>query len=354
MSVDDPQKILTDDQVRSLAIELAGPLAEFKVLQELGREKFCGIWTGGGGKGWYSEGVTEYFYDIGLMDLLGIRADNGMPAGECFGTSVGALHACAAARANGDKAKYQEAWFAVKQNSDVYKGELGGLGIPGNVATLAFNGPALLDNSPLEKILNRLFENRTFLDLPIPARVTAYCIADDNPTKLTHKIITLKREDIIVDACMASAAMPGIFKYRKYKGRVLVDGGWGANNPALYACANGMTRGFIAYCSQSTQNNPASKFKGARDVLADLPQSAMDNFEDNVHEQALQYLALQAAQGKRPASITSLEPDFDTLSPVEFGKNRWLRDRGYRDAKKKFTKEVILNMLFGPGGMVSL
>ena len=351
-AVDDPCKPLIDDEVRALACEIAPQLEEFKKLQQQGREKFCGIWPGGGGKGWYSEGVTEFLYDIGIMDLLSIQTSAGIPAGECFGTSVGALHAAAAAL--GSKHLYQAAWFNVKKNSDVYKGELGGLGTIGNLWAISTNCPSLLDSTPLEKLLLNIFGDKTFNDLPIPARVTTYCIADDNPSKLTHKIITLKGSDKIVLACLASAALPGAFKARLYDKRILIDGGWAANNPVMYACANGMTRGFIAYCSQETQNNPTSKIKGVRDELIDMIQAAVDNFESYVHEMAEAHLKLQAAQGIRPASIVSLEPDFDTGSPLEFEKNRWLRDRGYRDAKKKFTREVILNMLFGPGGMVSL
>jgi predicted acylesterase/phospholipase RssA len=351
-TVDDPYKPLIDDEVRAFALDLAPHLEEFKSLQELGREKLGGVATGGGGKIWYTIGMTEFFYDIGLMELLGIRADNGMPAGELFGTSAGGLWAAAVARAGGSKAKFQEAFFFIKKNSDIYKG---GINLPGILWAGAWNSKALLDNSPLEKRLTELFGNQTFADLPIPARVTAFCLADDNATKLTHKIVTLKGEDLVVPSCMATAGIPGAFRPSVYKKRVLVDGGVAANNPVLYACANGCTRILgPLYCSPDTANNPTAKIKGIREELLDVVQGSMDGFETYVHEAALRHLELQAAQGKQPASILAAEPDFDTLSPLEFAANRWLRERGYRDARRKFTKPVILNLLFGPGGMVSI
>jgi predicted acylesterase/phospholipase RssA len=351
--VDDPYKQLIDDEVRALANNLSPEFDKFRALQRAGIEKLGGVCAGGGGKGWYDVGVTEFLYDIGFMALFNEKVDNGMPAGELFGTSFGALWAAAVARAGGNKFKFQEAFFYIKSNESVYKGKID---LPNIVWTGATNGQSLLDNAPLKNRLIELFgEKGKFSDQPIPARVTAFCIADDNPTKLTHDIVTFKGDDLVVPCSLASASIPGAFRPTLYKGMLLIDGGVAANDPILYACENGCTRIMgPLYCSPDTSNNPTSKMKGIRETLVDLPQGAMDAFEKYIHKAALNFLKLQQALGQRPASILTNEPDFDTLSPLEFTANRWLRERGYRDAKKKFTREVILNLLFGPGGMVSL
>jgi predicted acylesterase/phospholipase RssA len=351
-TVDDPYKELIDADVLNLKESLAPEFNKFRALQRSGAEKLGGVCAGGGGKGWYDVGVTEFLYDIGFIDLFLERADNGMPAGELFGTSFGALWAAALARAGADKAKFQEAFFYIKSNESVYKGKID---MPNILWTGATNGPALLDNTPLKNRLIELFGERSrFSDQLIPARVTAFCIADDNDTKLTHDIVTFKGDDITWISALASASIPGAFRPVLYKGMLLIDGGVAANCPILYACENGCTRIAVLFCSPDTANNSTSKIKGVRDVLCDLPQGAMDAFEKYIHKGALAHLKLQAALGQCPASILTNEPDFDTLSALEFAANRWLRERGYRDAKKKFTREVILNMLFGPGGMVPL
>jgi len=97
-----------------------------------------------------------------------------------------------------------------------------------------------------------------------------------------------------------------------------------------------------------------SKIKGCKDIFMDLPQAWLDQFEDNSHKMAEMYQELLIAQEKNPANILTVEPNFDTGSPLEFAANRWLRERGYRDAKNKFTKDILISFLFDSKSIKSL
>ncbi|MDY6873890.1 MAG: patatin-like phospholipase family protein [Chloroflexota bacterium] len=77
--------------------------------------------------------------------------------------------------------------------------------------------PALLGLDSIANILSELLADRTFEDLPIPFAVTAVSLS-------TGKEIIL-REGKVMDAVLATIAIPGVFPSKVIGERVLVDGG---------------------------------------------------------------------------------------------------------------------------------
>lgn len=77
--------------------------------------------------------------------------------------------------------------------------------------------PALLGIDSIATILTEMLADRTFDDLPIPFTATAVSL------KSGKEIIL--REGKVMDAVMATIAIPGVFPSRTIGGRVLVDGG---------------------------------------------------------------------------------------------------------------------------------
>ena len=78
------------------------------------------------------------------------------------------------------------------------------------------DGPGLLGLSGAEKILDELLGDRTFGDLKIPCGVVAVDLQNGQEVVLN--------QGRVVDAIMASIAVPGIFPPKKYKNTQLVDG----------------------------------------------------------------------------------------------------------------------------------
>lgn len=77
--------------------------------------------------------------------------------------------------------------------------------------------PALLGLDSITKILTELLADRTFDDLPIPFAATAVSLS-------SGKEIIL-REGKVMDAVLATIAIPGVFPSKAIGERVLVDGG---------------------------------------------------------------------------------------------------------------------------------
>ena len=79
------------------------------------------------------------------------------------------------------------------------------------------DGPAMMGLAGVRKLMNDAFGERTFEDLNIPFAVTAVDL-----DTAEHVVI---RSGRVVDAVMATIAVPGIFPPVSVNGRTLVDGG---------------------------------------------------------------------------------------------------------------------------------
>jgi NTE family protein len=79
------------------------------------------------------------------------------------------------------------------------------------------DGPAFLGVAGVRHILDDLLGERTFGSMSIPLAVTA--------TDLDHGREVILREGSVVDAVLATIALPGVLPPQSYHGSMLVDGG---------------------------------------------------------------------------------------------------------------------------------
>ncbi len=89
------------------------------------------------------------------------------------------------------------------------------------------DGPSLMGMAGIEEMLRRALGERTFADLPIPFGVAAVDIYKGYTVYL--------RRGPVVEAVLASSAVPGIFPPRQWNARLLVDGGVMDNVPVRLA-----------------------------------------------------------------------------------------------------------------------
>jgi NTE family protein len=145
---------------------------------------------GGGVKGYAHIGVLRHLESCGIK----FRAIAGTSAGGLFGAIFAA----------GFKYEELEEFIHKLDQGKFYKR------LPGD-------GPSLLGLGGVIDLLEELFDNRTFDDLKIPLSVTAVDLETGQPV-----VIDSGR---VVDAILATIALPGIFPPRQLNGRLLVDGG---------------------------------------------------------------------------------------------------------------------------------
>jgi NTE family protein len=92
------------------------------------------------------------------------------------------------------------------------------------------DGPSLLGFSGAAAILSELLGERTFKDLRIPLAITA--------TDLTTGLPLTIKSGRLIDAVLATSAVPGVFPAQQLDGHLLVDGG--ITNPIPVADARAL------------------------------------------------------------------------------------------------------------------
>ncbi|HEX7975044.1 MAG TPA: patatin-like phospholipase family protein [Anaerolineales bacterium] len=145
---------------------------------------------GGGIKGYAHVGVLRVLEREGFH----IRAIAGTSAG-------GMVGACYAAGASPDE---MEKYLLEADQGRLYTR------LPGD-------GPAMMGLGGVLEMLSRLLGDKTFQDVRLPLAVTAVNLE-------TAQLVALRRGRLL-DAVLATIAVPGIFPPRRWEGQTLVDGG---------------------------------------------------------------------------------------------------------------------------------
>lgn len=143
-------------------------------------------------------GAARGLAHIGVLQVL---QEAGVEVRYLAGTSVGALVA---------------ALFAA--GVDLYELEKIAKGLRlKHLVDFVLPGPGLIGGEKLRGFLNLFLRGKTFADLCLPLAVVA--------TDLQTGEEVVIREGPVVEAVLASCAIPGVFIPVRYRGRLLVDGG---------------------------------------------------------------------------------------------------------------------------------
>jgi NTE family protein len=176
------------------------------------------VFAGGGSLGAVEVGMLEALVE------LGVRADF------VVGASVGAINAASyAGRPDARGVERLAAVWRGLRTQDVFplaplKGLLGFVGWR----------TSLLDPSSLRRLLRRELPFDRLEDARVPCRIVATNVLDGSEVVLSS--------GPVVDALLASAAIPGVFPPVQLDGRHLIDGGISSNTPISTAVAAGAKR----------------------------------------------------------------------------------------------------------------
>jgi len=193
------------------------------------------------------------------------------------GTSIGALNgaAVAAEPTAATIDRLEEIWTSLDK-SEVFSGT-----VFSGAANLVRTRTALQSNQPLRTLIERLLPAKTFADLAVPFQ----CVAASIERASEHWF----SEGPLVDAILASCAVPGILPAVAIDGEHFIDGGVVNSIPIARAVELGATEIFVLHVGRlerplSAPKNPwqvgmvafevARRHRFARD-MASLPEGVL-------------------------------------------------------------------------------
>jgi NTE family protein len=171
---------------------------------------------------------------------------------------------------------------------------------------------SLYDDRPLRKFLERALPVRTFAELAVPLIVTG--------TDFASGQAVYWRDGKLLDAIMASVAVPGLFPPQLIGGVQVVDGGITDNVPVEVAVAEGATTVVLMLCAGCER--AGHPVRGLLPILRRALSIAIDR---KYHAEVRQYTGR--------ADVIALEPPGDlAIDPLDFRHTDELIERGYASA----------------------
>jgi NTE family protein len=222
-------------------------------------ERTAFVLAGGG-----SRGASQ----VGMLAEL---AERGIRADRVYGASVGAVNAVAYAAdptVEGVK-RLEDTWVHLRPDDIFPKARVHG-------PWLFFQQRAsVYANSGLRQLLESGLEIDELEDTVIPLEVVATSLTDGAERWFTT--------GSIVDAVLASAAIPGIFPPVSIDGEMFIDGGVVNNVPVSRAAASGATSIYVLLCGPSRHTPQVAK-RPIEAVISALFTSVHARFAREVEE----------------------------------------------------------------------
>lgn len=268
-----------------------------------------------------SGGASLGAIQVGMLQAL---AQKGIRPDLIVSSSVGSLNAALLALDPEHGAdRLERIWLDVRRH-DIFPLEPMRLAL-----TIAARTPSLVSARGLDRLVRRHLRSRRFDDLAVPLHV----IATDQQTGEAVALHT----GSVVDAVLASAAIPGVFRARVLGDRSLVDGGIAANCPMLPALQAGAKTLVVLDAS-----GPC--------VLTEPPRTAIESVLAGLgHLTRSQTIAHTAKAATSGATVIYLPTPCTTQrSPLDFSGTASLIARA-RGMALDFLAELDDGATLGPG-----
>ena len=269
-----------------------------------GKKKIAFVFSGGISLGAVQVGMARALFEYGHFPDF------------CVGTSVGAINAaylCGNPTLEG-VSELERIWLLVRRR-DIFP-----IGLLNSIIRILRKKNYLVSPRGLRKILRRNIRYATLADAKIPCLLITTDVLTDEQVVLTS--------GNVVEAVMASAALPGVYPPVETAGRTLIDGAISANTPLSVAADHGAQEIFIL---------PA----GYPGTLDKAPADIIGMFSHSLNILIGQQFLHDVEEHRRDVAVHILPPllqenslvyDFartgEFLSQAYLGTKRWLEAGG--------------------------
>ncbi|HKN94851.1 MAG TPA: patatin-like phospholipase family protein [Thermoleophilaceae bacterium] len=199
---------------------------------------------------------------------------------------------------------------------DVWRGLRRGQAFPLNPLTglLGFLGARdhLVPDSGLRRLVSRYLEHDMLEELPLPLHVIAVDVITGEELRVSS--------GSVVDAVLASAAIPAVFRPVELDGRFLMDGGVANNTPISHAVELGAERIYVLPTGHAC-------------ALETAPGSALGMALHGIGLLTHRRLVEDIERHRDEVSLVVLPPPCPLdVQPIDFSRADELIERGYADS----------------------
>jgi NTE family protein len=279
-------------------------------------------------------GVAYGFCHLGVLKVI----EEKIPIDVIVGSSVGAFIA--------------SLWVIGKSSSEILE-ILGEFKEPKQIwglvdLTIPFFG--FIKGNKLQRFFNRCLNNKTFHDTKLPLKIIASDVKRKEPRVLDR--------GLLVDAIMASCAMPGVFIPFRFKEEMLFDGGVINPLPTEPLLKMGVKKIIAVNVTPSREDIMRQYARLKEQITVTLPQDLKKKrwfslrqhfrevFKTNILDiifSSIEILQSEVAQKEAELADVVLHPDTSGLYWLELHKAKEFAKRGEEEARKNLDK--ILQLL---------
>jgi NTE family protein len=274
-------------------------------------------------------GAGYGFCHIGVLKVF---EEENIPIDIICGASMGAIIAAL--------------WTIGNSSQEILKiaDELKGSKYVKNLVDFTFPALGFLKGRKLFRFLKKYLGNKTFYDTKIPLKVIASDIKKREPIVID--------KGALLDALMASCAMPGLFRPFRFKDDLLLDGGVTNPLPTEVLFKMGVKKIIAVNVTPSEadiirQNNRIkeqvrlNQDRITKDTKRNLISYLKDRFNTNIFDIiANSFEVLQSEMSKKEAQLADvvLHPDMQGLHWLELDKAREFTKRGEEETRRNLTQ----------------
>jgi len=202
-----------------------------------------------------------------------------------------------------------------------------------------------LKGNKLQGFLKKHLGNKTFYDVRVPLRVVASDIKRKEPRVFD--------KGLLVDAIMASCAMPGVFMPFKFKNELLVDGGIINPLPTEPLIKMGVKKIIAVNVTPSREDIIRQYAKIKEEITAAIPQDLRkrrwfsfkerikNTFKGNILElifSSVEILQSEVALKEAQLADVVLHPDTSGMNWLQLHRSKEFAKRGEEEARRNLDK----------------
>jgi NTE family protein len=213
-----------------------------------------------------------------------------------------------------------------------------------NMIDVVFPLRGFIKGNKLYNFLKRYLDNKTFYDVKLPLKIVA--------TDIKTKEFKILDKGLLIDAIMASCAMPGVFMPFKLKEEILFDGGIINPLPTEPLFKMGLKK-IIAVNVTPSREDIIKQYEKIKDTITsplevskkkrwfNLGEFLKDKLQTNILENifgSIEMMQSEIAQKEAQLADIVLHPDTSGLFWLELHKAVEFAKRGEEEARKNLDK----------------